>query len=175
MADDLPEPQTAEDPSEAKVRPFGSSKRAVTAYLDERLGRTASDDTDAAAEDPDRAEIRKSLVSAVATIVGEDGVCAKADTHDGSPILVAARGGSLWLVSHVPGMADDDLGTVEAQRLGSLPAAEIVQTVSIQAGGPKTIEFRHERLPGGSLSFDASRLRRDAADELVGQLERIAA
>jgi hypothetical protein len=164
----------AEDPPEPKARPLNNPKRAVTDYLDERL--PTSDDSAAEPEDPDRAEIRKSLVSAVSTLVGDEGVCAKADTQNGPPILVAARGGILWLVSHVPGIGDEEhLGSVEAQRLGSLPSAAIVQTVPIRARGGKTIELRHERLPGGSLSFDASRLRRDAADELVGELEKIAA
>jgi hypothetical protein len=166
MAGDPPE-------HEPKPRPLNDPKRAVAAYLDERLP-TADPGTEQ--EDPDRAEIRRSLVSAVTTLVGEEGVCAKADTQDGTPVLVAARGGILWLVSHVSGGEDEEqLGSVEAQRLGSLPSAEIVQTLPVRTRGRKTIELRHERLPGGSLSFDTARLRREAADELVGQLERIAA
>jgi hypothetical protein len=151
----------------------------VTDYLDVRLGQLppSGDPTTAPPEDPDRAEIRRSLVNAVAAIVGDAGACAKADTPDGSPILVAAREGSLWLVSHITGVGDyDDLGSVEARRLGSLPSAAIVHTLPIpaRAEGRKTIELRHESLPGGSLWFDVSSLRRDAADELLAELGKVA-
>jgi hypothetical protein len=172
-----PMPEEAE-PSQPKARPPNNPKRAVAEYLDKRLGPLpASDDPSAAPpEDPDRAEIRRSLVSALTAIVGDAGVCVKADTQYGSPVLVAVREGTLWLVSHVPSKDSKHLGSVEAQRLGSLPAAEIVQTTPIpsRAEGRRTIELRHERLPGGSLSFDTGRLRRDAADELLTELGTVA-
>jgi hypothetical protein len=166
-------PNGEADPARPKTPSIKSPKRAVTDYLDARP--PTSDDPSVVPEAPDKAEVRRSLVEAVATIVGDAGICAKADTQDGSPVLVAAREGALWIVSHVAVVGDErQLGSVEARRLGNLPSAEIVQKFPLQAGDRKMIELRHERLPSGSLSFDTSRLRGDTAHELVAELEKVA-